>query len=155
VDARRVEFRKNHQADRCGLGYRLIMPMPLTHWKRGLALGSLSWLLPFVFSMPLLPLKQANPPLFQAVMALAVMAVAAMLARRYFRGAVSLRASEAVLLGLLWLVVNLVLDYPMFAYGPMRMSAARYYSEIGASYLLYPAFLGGAAWISGRPPRTT
>jgi len=27
------------------------------------------------------------------------------------------------------------------------MTAARYYAEIGAGYLLYPAFLGGAAWV--------
>ena len=38
---------------------------------------------------------------------------------------------EAALLGFLWLAINLILDYPMFAYGPMRMSAARYYAEIG------------------------
>jgi hypothetical protein len=31
-----------------------------------------------------------------------------------------------------------------------RMSAAKYYSEIGTGYLLYPAFLGGVAWL-GRP----
>jgi hypothetical protein len=33
------------------------------------------------------------------------------------------------------------MDYPMFAYGPMKMTAAHYYSEIGAAYLVYPAFL--------------
>ena len=38
------------------------------------------------------------------------------------------------------------MDYPMFAFGPMKMTAARYYAEIGAGYLLYPAFLWGYAW---------
>ena len=27
--------------------------------------------------------------------------------------------------------MNLAFDYPMFAYGPMQMTAPRYYSEIG------------------------
>jgi hypothetical protein len=36
-----------------------------------------------------------------------------------------------VLVGALWLFMNLAFDYPMFAYGPMQMTAPRYYSEIG------------------------
>ena len=77
----------------------------------------------------------------------------ALLARRYFRDGTP-RVAEAALLGFLWLAINLILDYPMFAYGPMRMSPAHYYSEIGAAYLLYPAFLTGACWFAGKRPRT-
>jgi hypothetical protein len=127
--------------------------MIITHWKRALALGFLSWLLPFVFSFLVFPLKQANPPLFETIMSLAVIFAAALLATRYFRD-VTPRAAEAALLGFLWLTMNLIFDYPMFAYGPMRMSAAHYYSEIGAGYLLYPAFLTGACWIVRKQPRT-
>jgi hypothetical protein len=75
-----------------------------------------------------------------------VVVTAAPLARRYFRDG-SPRVGEALLLGFFWLAVNLVMDYPMFAYGPMKMTATRYYSEIGAGYLLYPAFLAGTAWV--------
>ncbi|HXK06555.1 MAG TPA: hypothetical protein VMS37_29435 [Verrucomicrobiae bacterium] len=121
--------------------------MLLTHWKRALALAFLSWLAPFVFAFAVFPLKHTSPALFDTAMSLAVVIVAALLARRYFRGHAAPRIGEAVLLGFLWLAVNLVLDYPMFAYGPMKMTAARYYAEIGAGYLLYPAFLGGAAWV--------
>ena len=60
---------------------------------------------------------------------------------------------EALLVGALWFLMNLVFDYPMFAYGHMRMSAARYYAEIGSGYLLYPAFLAAAAWAFGRRPQ--
>jgi hypothetical protein len=127
--------------------------MVLTSWKRVLALGFLSWLLPFVFSFLVYPIKQANPPLFETIMAVAVIFVAALLARRYFRDRIP-RVAEAALLGFLWLAINLTLDYPMFFYGPMRMSAVHYYSEIGAGYLLYPAFLTGASWIAAKRPRT-
>ncbi len=126
--------------------------MLLTHWKRALALGFLSWLLPFVFSFLVFPLKQANAPLFQTIMSLSVIFVAAVLATRYFRAGAP-RLAEAALLGFLWLAMNLIFDYPMFAYGPMRMSAAHYYSEIGAGYLLYPAFLTGACWIARKQQR--
>jgi hypothetical protein len=122
--------------------------MKLTSWKRALGLGFLSWLLPFLFAFPLFPLKQANQPLFDTVMALAVIVAAALLGRRYFRDAAGPPAmAEALLLGFVWLAINLIMDYPMFSYGPMKMTAARYYSEIGAGYLLYPAFLAGSAWV--------
>jgi hypothetical protein len=89
--------------------------MVLKYWKRALALGFLSW--SFVFGF----------------MSVAVILVAAPLARRYFRDGTP-RVAEAALLGL-------------------RMSPARYYSEIGAGYLLYPAFLTGACSIAGKRPR--
>jgi hypothetical protein len=129
--------------------------MFLSYWKRGLALGWLSWLLPFVFSFLIFPLKRIKDPLFEAAMALAVVATAAVLGGHYFRDAARIRVTEAAYLGLLWVAINLAMDYPMFAYGPMQMSAARYYSEIGAGYLLYPAFLAGAAWVFRSRPQTT
>jgi hypothetical protein len=126
--------------------------MSITHWRRAVGLGLLSWLLPFAFFVLVFPLKQANPALFDAVMAVAVVAAAGLLSRWYFRDFAA-GVGEAALLGFLWLAINLVLDYPMFAYGPMRMSAARYYAEIGSGYLLYPAFLAGAAWAFRRRPQ--
>jgi hypothetical protein len=120
--------------------------MFITQWKRALALGFLSWLLPFAIGFVLFPLKQINAPLFETFMALALVVVAAGLGRQYFRGVANPGAGEAAAVGMLWLGINLILDYPMFAYGPMQMTAARYYSEIGTGYLLYPAFLSAGVW---------
>jgi hypothetical protein len=47
--------------------------------------------------------------------------------------------------------MNLVFDYPMFAYGPMKMTALGYYSEIGLVYLTFPAFAVLAARLA-KPP---
>lgn len=121
--------------------------MKLAHWKRAAGLGFLSWLAPFVFSFAVFPLKHASPALFDTLMALALVVIGALLARRYFRGDGAPGVAEAALLGFVWLAINLALDYPMFAYGPMKMAAAKYYAEIGAGYLLYPAFLAGSAWV--------
>jgi uncharacterized membrane protein YpjA len=52
---------------------------------------------------------------------------------------------EAVTVGLLWLAVNLALDYPMFSHGPMQMTMGAYYSEIGVAYLGIPTFAFCAA----------
>jgi len=121
--------------------------MKLNCWRRAAWLGFLSWLVPFLFAFPVFPLKRVSPALFDTVMSLAVVATAAWLGRKYFQRNGGPRVGEAVLLGLVWLAINLVMDYPMFSYGPMKMTAAQYYSEIGAGYLLYPAFLGGSAWV--------
>ena len=70
--------------------------MALTHWKRALGLGFLSWLLPFICGFAAYPLKHVDPALFDTVMALAMVVTAALLARRYFRQAGEIRAAEAV-----------------------------------------------------------
>jgi hypothetical protein len=116
----------------------------MIRWKRAARLGVLSWLIPFAISFLLLPVKQINAPLFATLMMLATLLTAGALFRLYFRGH-AVAPGEAVLLGTLWLALSLVFDYPMFAYGPMKMTAGAYYSEIGLAYLVFPCFALGAA----------
>jgi hypothetical protein len=116
-------------------------------WKRAALFGVLSWLPPFALSFALFHLKRSNPPLFESLMTLIVVLTAGALFPLYFRNrSVSIR--EAAAAGVVWLAANLVLDYPMFAYGPMRMTAAAYYSAIGLDYLIYPLYALGAAWLA-------
>ncbi|MGA2754092.1 MAG: hypothetical protein ABSE53_10000 [Terracidiphilus sp.] len=106
---------------------------------RAILFGLLSWFIPFVAGFVLFPLKKFNAPLFSTLMYLVVLATAGVLLNLYFRKrAVSIR--EAALVGAAWLVINLICDYPMFAYGPMKMTPLGYYSEIGLVYLTYPVF---------------
>ena len=77
-------------------------------------------------------------------MVLIVVLIAAAMFHFYFRDR-QLTVSEALSIGVLWLACNLILDYPLFSHGPMRMTALAYYSEIGLSYLIFPLFGVGAA----------
>ena len=113
-------------------------------WKRAALLGLLSWAIPFVISFLLFPLKKPNAPLFATLMSLVVLLTAAVLLSRYFRNR-PVSVKEAVLVGALWFVINLMFDYVMFARGPMQMTAWAYYSEIGLNYLAFPFFAFGAA----------
>jgi hypothetical protein len=118
-------------------------------WKRAALFGFLSWLIPFAISFVAFPLKKSNAPLFATLMFLIVLATAGALLAWYFRDRpVSKR--EAALVGTLWFVMNLIFDYPMFAYGPMKMTALGYYSEIGLVYLTFPAFALLAARLAKR-----
>jgi uncharacterized membrane protein YpjA len=106
-------------------------------------------LIPFVISFVLFPLKKDNAPLFGNLMSLIVLLTGAALLNRYFRSR-PVSVHEAVRVGTLWLAINLLLDYPMFAYGPMQMTAWGYYSEIGLGYLAFPIFALGAARLARR-----
>jgi uncharacterized membrane protein YpjA len=117
-------------------------------WKRALLLGFLSWLIPFLISFLVFPLKRSNAPLFATVMTLVVLLTAGVLLRSYFRSR-TVAPPEALLVGVLWFVCNLVLDYPLFSHGPMRMTMLNYYSEIGLDYLIFPFFAFGAARLAG------
>ncbi len=116
----------------------------MVHWRRAACLGCLSWLIPFCAGFVLFPLKKPNAPLFGTLMTLVVLLTAGALFRLYFGGRAVMLA-EALWVGTAWVAINLVFDYPMFAYGPMKMTAGGYYSEIGLAYLVYPAFALGAA----------
>jgi hypothetical protein len=106
---------------------------------RAVWIGFLSWLIPFVVAFALYPLKKSNAPLFSTVMYLVVLATAGTLLHLYFRKR-SVSVTEASLVGTLWLAINLILDFPMFAFGPMKMTPLGYYSEIGLVYLTFPVF---------------
>ena len=45
---------------------------------------------------------------------------------------------EGVWIGGLWLAVNVLLDWPMFSAGPMKMDFGDYLKGIGLTYLLIP-----------------
>ncbi len=111
----------------------------MIHWKRATLLGGLSWLIPLAVSFIIFPLKASNPPLFQSLMSLVGLATGGILLRRYFRHR-AVTTKEAVSVGILWFAMNIILDYPIFFYGPIKMQPAAYYSEIGVAYLGIPAF---------------
>lgn len=113
--------------------------------------GFLSWLIPFAVSFLAFPLKRLNANLFETLMSLVVVLTAGLLLRLYFRKRPA-PGWEAVGVAGVWVVCNLLFDYPMFAYGPMRMTAARYYAEIGLDYLIYPAVALAAVGVRPRQP---
>ena len=112
--------------------------------SKALLFGFLVWLIPFVVSVAIFPLKKANPPLFESVMPVTLTVCAAVFAGLYYRSVERRFLREGVLLGVLWLLMNLALDFPLFHWGPMAMPVTRYVSDIGLTYLIFPAFTIGA-----------
>ena len=107
--------------------------------KKALLYGFVLWLIPFVVAVALFRVRNTNRPLFDSIMPVVLTVCVMWLLHLYFRAATGDSLREGVRLGLLWLLMSLALDYPMFSYGPMKMSLAAYLSDIGVTYLLIPA----------------
>ncbi|SRR6266404_1388935 len=114
--------------------------------KRAFAYGFLVWLLTLLVSMPLFPLKRSWPVLFDSIMPVALALCAVMFSNRYFQLCAARSPREGVWLGAIWLVLNWFLDWPLFSYGPMKMSMVNYFADIGLTYLLLPIITVGIAY---------
>jgi hypothetical protein len=83
-------------------------------WTRGLALGLVSWSIPFVLAFPLFPLKAHNAPLYSTLLNLIGLATTAWMLSVYFRVR-KILLREAAAIGALWAAMNLALDAPFFS----------------------------------------
>jgi len=118
--------------------------------------GFFTWLIPFVVSFFIFPLRTSQRPLFESIMAVVVTICAVLFAVRYFRKVKASFLQEGVLIGVVWFLVNIVLDLLLFMEGPMKMSFADYMADIGLTYLIIPAVTFGLGYSlqkkTARPP---
>ena len=105
--------------------------------KTAILYGFLLWIIPFIASVAIFPLKKSDPLFFQSLMTvfstIAVVAATAL----YFRK-IDGNLREGIFLGLVFIVMSLFFDYFFFIWGPIKMSLPDYIKEIGLNYLVYP-----------------
>jgi len=114
----------------------------LTRWV--LLYGFLIWLSTLLVSMLLFPLKTSWPVMFDSIMPVVLTIFTVVFLSAYVRRLDSFVRKDGVRLGLVWLATNLLLDLPLFSFGPMKMSLANYFADIGLTYLIIPAITVGA-----------
>jgi hypothetical protein len=108
--------------------------------KKALILGFFSWLIPFLFSFLFFSPKGElliNQLSFKNIMIVSASYVSAFLIIKYFKVVDKNYVKEGILLGVLWLVINLVLD--MVTIVPMGKPLGIYLPQIGLGYLMIPA----------------
>ncbi len=115
--------------------------------------GFLIWLAAFVVAFLIFPLRESSRPLFESIMPVVVASAAAVFAVLYIRGVQSQFLREGVILGVLWLAINVLIDLPlMLTGGPMQMTLAQYVADIGITYLIIPAVTigigAGCEWVA-------
>jgi zinc transporter ZupT len=110
----------------------------MTSFKKALGYGFLTWLLPFIVGFLLFPIHESHRPLFESIMPVVVAGTSAFFAYYYLKRAQNPKA-ESVKLGILWLIINLVIDLALFLPpSPMQISFLDYLQDIGLTYLMIP-----------------
>ena len=125
----------------------------MTYLGRAILFGFLAWLIPLVVAIGIFPLRQAGSPLFETLMPIVLALCGVFFAGRYFRRLQGGYRREGFLLGILWFVMCVGLDLPMFLAGPMKMPIPDYMADIGLTYLIYPIITTGFGSLVERTAR--
>ena len=113
--------------------------------------GFLTWLIAFVVSVLIFPIRASQRPLFESIMPVVVTLCAVLFAILYFRNLKAGFAQEGVLIGVAWFIINLAIDLPLFLLeSPMQMSFADYMMDIGVTYLIIPIVTLGFGFLLQR-----
>jgi hypothetical protein len=117
--------------------------------KRAFIYGFLLWLIPFLASVIIFPLKKTDPAFFQSLLGVVSIVLAVILAVHYFQKAKG-NLREGILLGLVFAVVSWFFDFFFFIWGPIKMPLPIYIKEIGIGYLIYTAITVGFGYLLGK-----
>jgi uncharacterized membrane protein YpjA len=110
---------------------------------REVGFALLAWLMPFVVSVCIFPLKASHEPLFDSLMGVTLTCSTVVLAVTYFRSLTGNYVAQGLRIGIIWAVANWMLDGLMFSSGPMKMSLDQYVMDIGIAYLAIPVITMG------------
>ncbi|MFH1184768.1 MAG: hypothetical protein V1755_06970 [Chloroflexota bacterium] len=109
--------------------------------------GLLTWLIPFVVSILIFPIHETQRPLFESIMPVVVTVCAVVFSILHLRKVTTGFLGEGILIGAIWLAINLLIDLPLFSAGPMAMPLAEYVKDIGLTYLIIPVVAIGFGYL--------
>lgn len=121
--------------------------MNLRDLKQALLFGVILWLVPFLLAFIIFPIRQDDRVFFESIMPVTLAVTTAILGVKYFMKTEKVAAEEGFILGLTWMAISLLIDYPMFSYGPMKMDYSMYWKDIGFVYLIIPAITTGLSYV--------
>lgn len=108
-----------------------------------LGVGILIWLVPFALGFAILPVVHMHHPVFDTLMALAMIAGTTTLSLWYLKRTGFHENGVLALVGIgsIWVVIAIAVDVPIMIHGPVGMSVHEYMSDIGLMYLGIPMML--------------
>lgn len=115
--------------------------------------GVLLWAVVFLSSVFIFPLRTSNPPFFETLISIFLCLFTVIVSAMYF-AKTELNTKNAITAGLVWLVINMIIDLPLFSFGPMKRSFADYMTDIGLTYLIIPVITIGIAFTANRSKKT-
>lgn len=109
--------------------------------------GILIWLIVFIISIVIYPLHDTQRPFFESIMPVVITGFTVLFSIFYFKDIDREFFKEGILIGVVWLVINIVFDLFMFMEGPMKKSIAEYMMDIGFTYLMIPIITVGIGYV--------
>ena len=119
--------------------------------KKTCIYGLIVWLVPFLVSVILFPLKGSMPALFEELMAAVLTLCVVFFLVLFFRSFKNTSLKTGLAVGGTWLLMCLGLDLLIFSWGPMQMKIGEYLTSIGPAYLTIPIIAGGFGCLARRP----
>ena len=114
-------------------------------------LGFFVWLVPFIVSFFMYPLKTTGNPLFESVMPVIITLITVVLAGIYLKNAEGDLLREGILIGVIWFLMSVIIDLFLFLPpSPMQMSITGYFTDIGITYLIIPIITIGMGYLTGK-----
>ncbi len=97
--------------------------MSSRNWKTIMLFGFLIWLIPFVVSFFIFPLRSSSRPLFESIMPVVLTSAVVLFTVRYLSKINREFVKEGLFIGIVWLVISLVIDLILFMpESPMQMT---------------------------------
>jgi hypothetical protein len=109
--------------------------------------GFFIWLIPFMVSVLIFPLRTSQRPLFESIMPVVIAIWTVFFAVIYLSGLKSDFQKEGISLGIAWLLISIILDLLIFVIGPLKMSLWDYATDIGVTYLIIPTITFGFGYL--------
>ena len=99
--------------------------------------GILIWLIPFLVSFVVFPLKDSNRPLFESIMPVVLTITVVIFSILFFKRVDKEFMKEGFIIGIVWFTISIVIDLFMFIpESSMHMSLVDYIMDIGLTYLI-------------------
>ncbi len=112
-----------------------------------LLFGFLIWLIPFIVSILIFPLRTSNRALFESIMPVVVTLCAVVFSIMYFKKLDGGFVREGIVLGVIWFAISILIDLLMFMWGPMKMTFVEFMMDIGLTYLIIPTVAIGFGFV--------
>jgi len=113
----------------------------MKQFKKAIWIGFLVWLIPFIISVIIYPLRSSNYGLFESIMAIIILLTGVGFGVSFAKHEDKHGLIDNLAIGILWIAISLILDLFMLVWGPAKMPVATYFSQIGLKYLFYPIVL--------------
>jgi hypothetical protein len=109
----------------------------MNKYVKRVGFGFLIWLIPFLISFAIFPLRTSNRPLFESIMPVALVLAVMVFSVLYFKKNKQQSLKEGVLIGIIWFIMSIAIDLLLFLpASPMHMSFIDYMMDIGLTYLI-------------------